>query len=283
MKTLKSGFDPGSEMKAFPIFDIPGLLSPCFTGRETILSRLHEHLKPGTHLTPFRRAAIYGLPGAGKTQLALKYASSYREYYSAIFFVSAASMSNLKQGYERIVSLLDLPENSQSDWEIKSAAARAWFENSRSRDGKGWLLIVDNISPSIVEEDKSTDDKSATVSKLIEKYLPRGEAGPEGSILFTTRKPEAAKIVVGRDAKFCVHLPEMDENEAIDLLLRESGKNGDDESVKAVVSDLGHLPLAVSQAGTFIRSMDVTFEQFLENLRQTKGDVISQFLQLLQG
>jgi hypothetical protein len=107
---------------------------------------------------------------------------------------------------------------------------------------------VDNISPDVVEKDNPADDKNATVTNLISKYLPRAEVGPEGSILFTTRKPRAAVIVVGRDAKLCVHLPKMDENEAIDLLLRESGKDGDDHSANALARELGHLPLAISYA-----------------------------------
>jgi hypothetical protein len=134
-----------------------------------------------------------------KLKLALKYATRYREQYSAIFFVSAANMSTLQEGYERIVHLLDLPEKSRVEWEPKVAAARAWFENTKSESGTGWLLIVDNIAPVVSDGDPMNAEKvrEVTVVDIVSRFLPRAEAEPKGSVLFTTRKPQAAEIVVG--------------------------------------------------------------------------------------
>jgi hypothetical protein len=277
--------DPGggggsvTGLKTAHIFDIPGLLSPCYTGRQPLLDRLHDLLKSPTppessehDCASYRRAAIYGMPGSGKTQLALKYATHYREQYSAVFFVSAARVSNLNDGYERIVSLLDLPERSRTEPGIKIAAARAWFENSRSEDGKGWLLIVDNINRDAQNNDNTISDD--TVVDLLSDFLPREGTKPRGSIILTTRKPRAAELVVGDNASLCVGLGAMDEKDALDLLRRVSGKSNDDDSAWCIAKELGCLPLAINQAATYIKVQDIEFATFLEGFREEKNEVL---------
>jgi hypothetical protein len=276
---LEGGFI--GESKTARIFDLPGLLTPCFTGRDSILNQLHNILQTPTKAETaeqdgiyYRRAAIYGMPGSGKTQLALKYASTYREQYSAVFFVSAARKSTLSDGYERIVSLLDLPETSRTEPGIKVAAARTWFENSRSHDGKNWLLIVDNVNPEIVEgEDTVIDDTDATVTDLVRDFLPREGTSPRGSILLTTRKPRIAETVVGSNSNLCIGLGEMDKKDAVDLLLRASGRANASDSAETIVKELGYHPLALNQAATLMKVADIDFEHFLENFRDEKDEV----------
>jgi hypothetical protein len=276
---LQGGFI--GESKTVRIFDIPGLLTPCFAGRDSILTQLHNILQTPTQAetteqdcVSCQRAAIYGMPGSGKTQLALKYASTYREQYSAVFFVSAARKSTLSDGYERIVSLLDLPERSRTESGIKVAAARMWLENSRSRDGKNWLLIVDNINPEIVDEkDKITDDMNATAMDLVRDFLPRQGTSPRGSILLTTRKPRTAERVVGNNSNLCIGLGEMDKKDAVDLLRRASGQANDSDSAETIVKELGYHPLAINQAASLMKVADIDFEHFLENFRDEKDEV----------
>jgi hypothetical protein len=279
------------EQNTSQIFDIPGLLSPCFTGRDSHLDRLRSIVyipqqaeAPNSDRIPCRRAAIYGLPGVGKTQLALKYASVYRTDYSAIFFVSASTKVTFRQGYERIVTLLDLPEKSRPDSEqsVKVAAARAWLENSRSRNGRGWLLIVDNVNPDrLVADDANPDgpakpdEERATVGKIIEEFLPREGLTPQGTIIFTTRKPEAAEGLVGRSTHPCVEVGKMEPVEAVQLLLRASGESDDASSsfAESVAKELGYLPIAINQAASCTKSFGVDFEVLLGYLRTEKDEV----------
>lgn len=65
------------------------------------------------------------------------------------------------EGYERIATLLDLPEKSRPDFgqAVKVAAVIVWLENSILENGRGWLLIVDNINPDklIATDDTNPD------------------------------------------------------------------------------------------------------------------------------
>jgi hypothetical protein len=264
-------------LKTVHIFDIPGLLTPCFTGCKFLLDQLNDLLKSpaspesSAHdWASYRRAAIYGMPGSGKTQLALKYATSYREQYSAIFFVSAARVLKLNEGFERIVSLLDLPERSRTEPGVKIAAARAWLENSRSEDGKGWLLIVDNINPDIPNDDNTISNDKVD---LVRDFLPREGTKPQGSIILTTRKPRAAERVVGGDLSLCVGVGKMDEKDAVDLLNRVSGKSNDDHNAWCIAKELGFLPLAINQAATYIKVEDIEYASFMEDFRKEKNEV----------
>lgn len=231
----------------------------------------------------YRRAAIYGLPGVGKTQLVLQYASRCRERYSAIFFVSASTKITFSEGYERIATLLDLPEKSRPDSEqvVKVAAVRAWLENSISEDGRGWLLIVDNVNPDklIATDDTNPDgpvkpDKErATVLEIFRDYLPREGLASQGTIIFTTRKRDAAADLVGSSA--CVELSEMEPDEAVQLLLRVSGESNDggDGFAKSVAKELSYLPVAINLAATLSRKLGVDFEVLLGYLQTEKDDV----------
>jgi AAA domain len=256
------------------IFDIPSLLTPFFTGRDSHLDKLRDILQPPTKVetsdhdgVSYRRAVIHGVPGAGKTPLALKYASLYKEHYSAVFFVSAARIATLKDGYERIVSLLDLPQKSSDAQGVKVAATREWFEKSRSHCGRGWLLIVDNIN---------SDNMNAVADDLVRDFLPRDSTTPRGSIILTTRNLRAAEIVVGGDTNLCIEAGEMNEQEAVDILSRASGKSDDRNSAHRIAKELGYLPLAINQAATYTKAVNVDFEHFLKNLRE-ENDTTSRF------
>lgn len=267
------------------IFDMPGLLAPCYTGRDTEFKSLEEILDTSSLANigkhdggTFKRVAIFGMPGAGKTQLALKYASTHRGLYSAVFFVSAASGPALDEGCESIVNLLGLPERSATESGIKIRAARAWLEDSRSDDGRPWLLIIDNIHPDIdngngIEPETEPGANNAVLGRLIRDFLPREGSQPQGSLILTTRKPEAAKLAVGRNQNLCIELKEMNEIDAVALLCCVSGRVDDEDGALSVVKELGCLPLAVNQAAAFISAREIDFQLFLEYFREEKDKV----------
>jgi hypothetical protein len=65
-----------SPVKYTPIHNLPYPPSANFVGREGVLTRLHDLLQLRTV------AAVVGMPGVGKTELALQYAHNYGKKYA---------------------------------------------------------------------------------------------------------------------------------------------------------------------------------------------------------
>jgi hypothetical protein len=68
-------------------FAVAQHLSPMFTGQGQIGKRLETAFKPSEYKCPFqRRFVLFGIGGAGKTQICLQYAISYQERYKDVCF-----------------------------------------------------------------------------------------------------------------------------------------------------------------------------------------------------
>ncbi|RPB29322.1 hypothetical protein L211DRAFT_832001 [Terfezia boudieri ATCC MYA-4762] len=249
-------------------YTIPQRASPIFTGREIALSSLEEAFfgAPGDDTNEDdisiceedkvdrqRRAVLYGLGGAGKTQIALKFAEDNRDRFDFIFWINSSSVASVEESFREMADLLRLPVGS-SDNLIRPVKNRL----AHLRD-KNWLLIFDNA-----------DDISLV------PYLPQGN---HGNILITSRSPKVRQYLSPLDQP-AYHVDEMSPDEAVELLLRAAGMSGKvDEQVpvgeenrshaRKIVEKLGCLALAIDQAGAYIcnnGSLD-TYLECYENFR----------------
>ncbi|MBA2680255.1 MAG: TIR domain-containing protein [Ktedonobacteraceae bacterium] len=98
-----------------PVWEAPYPPNQFFTGREEILQRLAETLKPGQPAALSQPQAISGLGGIGKTQLALEYAYRYRTSYQAVFWTLADTRESLIVGYVALARRLNLPQQDAQD------------------------------------------------------------------------------------------------------------------------------------------------------------------------
>lgn len=213
-----------------------------FTGREAYLAQISQYFEAGESLP----VCISGLGGMGKTQLALAYA--YRHYnskkYRAALWVNAAEEATIEASYRSIAEELDLPEQNEQKIRHVVGAVRRWLG-----EHTGWLLVMDNA-----------DDLY-----LARAYFP---AIVQGHILLTTR----SEIIDIRAQK--VELEHMEPDEALFFLLLCSHKahskadlDDIDESTRAfgrqLVELVGRLPLALDQAGAFIRETSCSVEGYV--------------------
>jgi hypothetical protein len=229
-----------------PVINAPtDLLSTHFLGREQELDRLQKVFSQVRDKIP-SRAVIWGMPGLGKTQLALKYGvSKFINQYTHIFWISAATTSKIYQGYENILRVLDSPERFSTEQQMRVQAVKRWLENETSQIERTWLLIFDNAN-------------EATVDALRD-VIPK--SNPRGNILFTTRNETVAQALAsgGGEQHYCEELRPLDELEAAKILLQGAGMDIEplEQSVliQAVdlVKSLGCLPLAVSHAASFMK------------------------------
>src|SRR5258708_5104200 len=237
--------------------NVPYRRNPFFTGRETLLTLLHNRLTDTKTATLTQTQAISGLGGIGKTETALEYAYRYRDDYQTALWVNAATRETLLTDFLTIATLLRLPEHEEQDQDIVVTAVKDWFARHT-----GWLLILDNA-----------DDL-----EMAYHFLPIGE---QGHIILTTRAQAAGAIAHPLDVE------KMDTHEGTLLLLRRArvlARDGlleqvsptDFTTAEAIVNEVDGLPLALDHAGAYIEEIGCSLSQYLSLYRTRQQDLLRQ-------
>ena len=228
------------------------LLRSHLAGREVDLGGLQAAFHDRNDAIP-SRAAVWGVPGLGKTQLALKYASESAHCYSHIFWISAATAGKILEGYDTILDLLESPERFASEQHLRLAAVKRWLEDEDGEEPRTWLLVFDNAT-------------GGTVSTLREVLPTRNS---RGKILFTARSEAVARALTSIDGgeHYCKELSSLSVTEASSVLCRSAGIRPDTSIVLEpsveLAKLLGLLPLAIDQAASIIKQSRFGVESLL--------------------
>lgn len=225
-------------------FLVPYQANSRFIGRAEFLQKLKEALYNVAPRKDNHRVALYGMGGIGKTQCALGYIYANRDAYERIYWISAVDNTSILSGYQNIAKAAKLHFRNANDNEIAKSVL-SWLRQQQS-----WLLIIDNL-----------DD-----IQVANGLLP--ENGPQKHTIITTRNPNAEGIPAEP-----LEVPLLDVDSSI-LLLSTLSKitvqpNSPEESQAAeIVGKLGYLPLAIEQAGAYVREVTANFSAFLEEYEQ---------------
>lgn len=233
---------------------VPYARNARFVGREAQIEDLNSKLD---RRNGHSRIALVGLGGIGKSQVALEYAYRRREKESrlSVFWVHAGSASRFEQDYYQIGRTAGLPGISDSAQDQKKLV-KDWLSTENSGS---WLLIVDGADDTEVLFG-TRDAKRSLVLKGVSEYLPQSS---NGSILFTTRNKKAG--VKFATAAGLVMLPNMDRADAKELLNARSGDfMAEDDETFELIDALDFLPLAVSQAGSYIAENSISVSEYLQ-------------------
>ena len=135
-------------------------------------------------------------------------------------------------------------------------AVRRWLEDFNS--GR-WLLVIDNVSRETVD--------------FLREHLPRKNG--RGNILFTTRTEDVAKalIQVAGERHGVVELRIPDVKDAARLFLKHLGDHetaANESKVREVVKGIGHLPLAIAQAASYMTETGSSLDDMLSLFRSER-------------
>lgn len=209
---------------------------------------------------------IHGMPGLGKTQLALKFAklASQHDQYPYVFWVSAESVEKLSQDVSKMIELLHLPGRHMLNQAGKLTATRAWLEDSTV--AKRWLVVLDNMG----EE---------TATTMLRDFVPR--KNHQGRLLVTTRSAGMAErlTTAGTLHQLALQPPGIDHARAMLVagarLEREDQQGSNHQSIEHLVRSVGNLPLAIDQAASYIRQTGSSPEDVLDLCRREEASEVS--------
>ncbi|KAH7183824.1 hypothetical protein BKA60DRAFT_644490 [Fusarium oxysporum] len=224
--------------------------------RRDLIDRLDKLLP---HTSGSHSAALWGLGGSGKTQIALDY--TYRrcdaDKECCVFWVHADSEATFLADYKTIG---------------KKFGVDKWLDGSDLLDAvrnaiegrPKWLMILDNAD-NLRLFGVGQQAKDTGTNNNLHRYIPHGS---QGTILWTSRDAHIAGTLVG--ARRSVQVRSMAMDEAATLLATTSGDSSTSKEADDLLKELQCLPLAISQAGTYMRRTLMTAEQYLGLLRQGK-------------
>jgi tetratricopeptide (TPR) repeat protein len=216
-----------------------------FVGREIALDMLEHALQSdGAGIVT---QALYGLGGVGKSELALQYADRQRSRYPLIWWLSAKDEERLDAGLAELARNLDHTLNLVG---TKAGHAAAWAAQWLQCHG-GWLLILDDV--------EDVDN--------VRQFL--GRVGHQGHIIITTRRD-----IRWQGGVQPLSLHALPPDAAAALLCDLSGQD-DRAPAEALAHEMGYLPLALEQAGAYIRQVRISTDRYLQRLRRHPANVLT--------
>lgn len=192
---------------------------------------------------------IYGMRGAGKTTLAIDYATRFSQDYNYIHWIDAKTFDN---DLEQLAHHAGIKSETIKSMQEKQLLLKKWLEE---RQNAGWLIIIDNVDPEDCEKVKS--------------FLPYSG----GHVLITTYHN---KIKDQFSSPISFELPLFSELEATHYLLQKTQYSIEDkQNAKQICAELGYLPLPLSHARAYIKNLGCSLSHFLKFYHAHKTKILS--------
>jgi tetratricopeptide (TPR) repeat protein len=244
--------------------------NPAFVGRDPDLTQLRETLtnKPSPSI-----AAIIGLPGVGKSQLAFEYAYRYAEAYPVAWAIRAQDTESMVADLSALAERLGVAGEGAGRESERSNTSRGrreapipTGEGQPSGGGgasdvavdavlqwlaanKDWLLIFDN----------------ATNLASLSSYLPRRGTG---HVIITSRED------IWRPIARTIVLETFNDEESVRFLLTRVGSDSpaDTAAARRLAKSLGDMPLALEHAASFVTVSNKTLAEYHALIDAVTGD-----------
>ncbi|MEU0391868.1 NB-ARC domain-containing protein, partial [Streptomyces sp. NPDC006208] len=224
----------------------------CFQDRASA-ERLEQVMaEEGTEATS---QVLVGLGGSGKTQLAAHYARAqwHAGQLDLLVWIGASTRAEVVASYAQAAA--EVLGAALEDPEEAARAFLTWLAFRPNTAQRRWLIVLDDV---------------ADPNDLLGLWPP---ANPIGRTLVTTRRRDAALLGGGRHM---MSLGQFTDGEAVDYLtsaLAAHGRHESPEDLGGLAGDLGHLPLALSQAAAYLIDTDLSCAAYRRLLGDHTGNL----------
>lgn len=214
--------------------------------------------------------ALVGIGGSGKTTLARQYA--HQQKTSLVWEINSETKSNLKDSFENLASALSITKEDKRALhelrEIKNPSDQEKklieFVKEHLKLYTNWFLIYDNV-------EKFSD---------IQKYFPLDlTTWGQGKIILTTRD---GNIQNNSHINHTLKILELNEDQKLDLfakIITQEAKNSFDAkqiaSARKFLKAIPPFPLDVSVAAYYLKTIDISYDKYLENLKRSNTELES--------
>ncbi|CAG2201874.1 unnamed protein product [Mytilus edulis] len=225
-----------------------------FVGRTREIGSIQENFlkRKGEQYT----YVVCGLGGCGKTTVAIEYSWQFQTFYpGGVFWVSAESAETL----ETSISNLSIDINTIGKT-AKETLLRTlkWIASLQTQ----WLLVVDNA------------DADELLDNTKELLLGSWKRNTYGHILITSRRePQQVEESLQIDECNCLYLDVLTKEEGLIFMKTRTcrNKNDENETILELIEELGGLPLALEQAGAYIKTKNKLLNAFHVKTSQNIG------------
>ncbi|MFD4561632.1 tetratricopeptide repeat protein, partial [Streptomyces sp. NPDC058469] len=216
--------------------NLPELPSPIFVGRAEVMGELERALSAESQTIT---QTVHGLGGVGKTTLACHYAHDHAGSYRLVWWIRSDTPELIEAGFAALTARL----RGEDAFGLTTAQAAEWAVGWLQTH-PGWLLVFDNA-------EKPGDVHAWT-----------GQLRASGRHLITSRYKRGWVCEP-------ISLHVLDQEASLALLAGLIGGSDEEEDeARALAEELGHLPLALEQAGAFIAQREVPIAAYRAMLEQ---------------
>ncbi|KAF2187332.1 FabD/lysophospholipase-like protein [Zopfia rhizophila CBS 207.26] len=228
--------------------------------RPADMAQIEQSLLPRRQYDRQNVFVLHGLGGIGKTQLTVQFARKHHRKFSAVFWLDGRTEDRLKLSLASCASRIPRGQIAESSRAYSATGAgnlddvisdvMSWLSRS---DNTEWLLIFDDVG------EEGRENNASLHAYNVTRYFRQPD---HGSVLITTRLATLEQLGDSRK------LGRLNEEQRKTMFQNRCGGTHNPVERGKLFTLLDGLPLAISQAGAFLRQTGMSIADYIRLYNQ---------------